>query len=55
MPVTRGVGNQTRSCQRVLAIASNVIVDVQACKPQQSTAVTQAAEIADRIESKLPK
>jgi hypothetical protein len=31
-----------------------VIVDIQACKPQQSSAVTQAATIADRIVSNLP-
>jgi hypothetical protein len=38
----------------VLSIARNVITDVQACKPQGST-VTQAATIADRIESAIPK
>lgn len=54
IPVTRGSDDQTRSCQRVLSIAVNVIVDVQACKPLGS-AVTQAGTIADRIESAIPR
>lgn len=54
IPVTRGSDATTRACQRVLSIARNVITDVQACKPQGST-VTQAATIADRIESAIPK
>jgi hypothetical protein len=33
----------------------NVILDIQACKPQQSSAVTQAVDVAGKIESKLPK
>ena len=55
MPYTRGSGNQTRSCQRALALAANLILDIQACKPQQQAAVTQAADVADKIESKLPR
>jgi serine/threonine-protein kinase len=55
MPYTRGSGDQTRSCQRALAVAANLVFDVQACKPQQPTTVTQAAEIVDKIESKLPR
>lgn len=55
MPYTRGAGDQTRSCQRVLALATNLILDIQACKPQQQSAVTAAAAVADKIESKLPK
>ena len=55
MPYTRGYGDQTRSCQRVLTIAANLIIDIQACKPQQQSAVTQAAAVADKIESKLPR
>ena len=54
MPYTRGAGAQTRSCERVLAVAANVIIDVQACKPQQQTPITSAAEVADKIESKVP-
>ena len=54
MPFTRGVGAATRSCQHVLAVAANLIVDVQACMPQQSVAVTQASTITDRIVSNLP-
>jgi PknH-like extracellular domain len=55
MPYTRGSGDQTRSCQRVLSLAANLILDIQACKPQQDSAVTQAATVADKIESKLPR
>lgn len=54
IPVTRGSGDQGRSCQRVLAVTSNLIIDVQACKPQAST-VTQGAAIVDKIESSLPR
>jgi hypothetical protein len=54
IPVTRGSGDQTRACQRVLSQAVNVIIEVQACAPAGST-VTQAGVIADRIESALPK
>jgi hypothetical protein len=55
IPYTRGGGDQTRSCQHVLSLAANLILDIQACKPQQQSAVTQATAIADKIESKLPK
>jgi len=54
MPYTRGEGDQIRSCQRVLAVAANVIIDVQACKPQQPTPITSAVDIAEAIESKMP-
>jgi PknH-like extracellular domain len=55
MPYTRGTGDQTRSCQRVLQIAANVVLDVQACEPQRQLAVTAAAEVADKIVSKFPR
>jgi PknH-like extracellular domain len=55
LPYTRGTADQTRSCQRVLSIAANLILDIQACKPPQQDAVTAAAAVADKIESKLPK
>lgn len=55
LPYTRGTGDQTRSCQRVLSMAANVILDIQACKPRQPDAITQAADVADKIESKLPR
>ena len=54
MPYTRGTGDQTRSCQRSLALADNLILDVQACQPQQPSASTKAADIADKIEAKIP-
>jgi hypothetical protein len=53
IPYTRGAGDKTRSCQHVLSVVANVILDVQACKPQQQSAVTEAATVADKIESKL--
>jgi hypothetical protein len=55
MPYTRGTSDQTRSCQRVLEVAANVILDIQACKPQQQAAVTAAADVADKIVAKFPK
>jgi len=53
MPYTRTSGDQIRSCQRALAVAANLVIDIQACKPQQQSPVTQASDIADKIESKL--
>jgi hypothetical protein len=55
LPYVRGSGAQVRPCQRVLALAANVILDIQACRPRQSTAVTQAGDIADRITARLPR
>jgi PknH-like extracellular domain len=55
IPYTRGSGAQTRSCQHVLSMVANLILDIQACKPQQQPAVTKAAAIADKIQSKLPR
>jgi hypothetical protein len=55
MPYTRTSGDQTRSCQRALALVVNLILDIQACKPQQPSAVTQAVDVAAKIESKLPR
>jgi PknH-like extracellular domain len=54
IPYTRGTGDQTRSCQHVLSLVANVILDIQACKPQQEDPVTQAADVAGKIASKLP-
>jgi hypothetical protein len=54
IPFTRGNGKGVDSCQRVLAIENNVIIDVQACK-RDGTTVTQAVAVADGIESKLPR
>jgi hypothetical protein len=55
IPYTRGQGDQTRSCQRVLSVVANLILDIQACKPQQQSPMTAAAAVADKIESKVPK
>ena len=48
MPVTRG-GNE-RSCQRVLSVVSNIIVDVAACNHD---ATDQAATIAQKIKERV--
>ena len=48
MPVTRG-GNE-RSCQRVLSVVSNIIVDVAACNHD---ATDQAATIAQKIKDRV--
>jgi serine/threonine-protein kinase len=55
MPYTRTAGDQIRSCQRALAVAANVILDIQACKPHQQQPVTAAADIAAAIEARMPK
>jgi serine/threonine-protein kinase len=34
---------------------ANLILDIQACKPQQDVPITQAADVADKIEAKLPR
>lgn len=54
MAYTRGVGDQTRSCQHVLQAAANIIIEVAACGPQTAT-FTKAADIATRIEAKMPR
>jgi PknH-like protein len=51
MPITRGEGTDVRSCQHVLALKENLIVDAQTCTPQAASA-NQAAAIADKIEAK---
>lgn len=54
MPFTRVNGDQTRACQRALAVAANLVMDVQACKPDGSL-VTQAADIVDKIKAAMPR
>lgn len=50
IPITRGSDGQIQSCEHVLAVRANVVIDVQACKPQD-TPVTQAGEMTTAIES----
>jgi PknH-like extracellular domain len=52
MPIARGAGADSRSCQHVLTVKVNVVIDVEACKPQ-TYAVTQAADIAGKIASAI--
>jgi len=53
MPITRGEGADVRACQHVLDHAANLIIDVETCEPQTSP-VAAAAELAAKIEAKLP-
>ncbi len=56
IPFTRGRANGVSgvdTCQRVLAVDNNVIIDAQACS-RDVTTVTQAADVAKQIEAKLP-
>ena len=55
IPYTRGAGDQTRWCEHALSVVANLILDIQACKPQQQSTVTQAAAVADKIEAKGPQ
>jgi hypothetical protein len=50
IPVIEGEGESQRSCQRVLAVANNVIIDVAACS---RNATDQAATIAGKIKERL--
>ncbi|MET0456891.1 MAG: sensor domain-containing protein [Mycobacterium sp.] len=52
IPFTRENPAGSDSCQRVLSVSDNVIVDVQACK-RDGSRVRQASAIADRIEANL--
>ncbi|MUL83476.1 MULTISPECIES: sensor domain-containing protein [unclassified Mycolicibacterium] len=54
LPFTRVNGDQTRACQRALAVAANLVMDVQACKPEGSS-VTQAADVVDEIKAAMPR
>ena len=51
MPVTRQSGDQTRSCQRVLAVKTNAIIDAEACK---LAPVAPAAAVVGQIDAKFP-
>ncbi len=54
LPFTRVNGDQTRACQRALAVAANLVMDIQACKPAGSS-VTQAADVVDKIKAAMPR
>ncbi|TMS52295.1 sensor domain-containing protein [Mycobacterium sp. DBP42] len=54
LPFTRIDGDQTRACQRALAVAANLVMDIQACKPGGSS-VTQAAEVVDKIKAAMAR
>lgn len=52
IPVTRQTADRVRHCQRVLAVKTNVVIDLEACEPEP---VSQAGALVDRIEAKLPR
>jgi hypothetical protein len=54
MPYTRGSGELTRSCQHVLAVVSNVVIDVAACGPP-SEKFDKGTAVAAKISSKFPR
>jgi hypothetical protein len=54
IPFTRGDRGEVDSCQRVLSVQDNVIIDAQACR-RDGSPVTAAASIAEKIGTKLPK
>ncbi|OBF44630.1 hypothetical protein A5719_06915 [Mycolicibacterium peregrinum] len=54
LPFTRVDGDQTRDCQRALAAAANLVMDIQACKPAGSS-VTEAADVVDKIKAAMPR
>ncbi|OLO99552.1 sensor domain-containing protein [Mycolicibacterium porcinum] len=54
LPFTRVNGDQTRACQRALAVAADLVMDIQACKPAGSS-VTQAADVVDKIKAAMPR
>ncbi len=53
MPIARGAGADVKQCQHVLEVVSNVILDVQTCKPKNEGA-NEAGKIVDEMKSKLP-
>lgn len=50
IPISRGTSPVGQSCEHVLGVRANIVLDVETCVPQTSS-VTQAATMADRIES----
>ena len=52
IPFTRGDVNGADSCQRVLSVADNVIIDVEACTRNVAPGA-QGAAVADKIKAKL--
>lgn len=53
MPISRTAGTASSSCEHVVSLRTNVVIDVLACAPR-TTDVSQASEIADRIASHVP-
>lgn len=53
IPIARASGTATSSCEHVISLRANVVIDVLACAPS-TTDVRQASVIADRIASHVP-
>ena len=55
MPYARGAGASAKTCQRVLAVTGNVVIDAQACTPQQDQPISAAVDIAKAIDARMPR
>lgn len=53
IPISRTAGTASSSCEHVISLRTNVVIEVLACAPR-TTEVTQASEITDRIASHVP-
>jgi hypothetical protein len=53
MPYTRGSGDMVRSCEHVLGVVSNIVIDVAACGAQTAK-FDKGTEVVARISSKFP-
>ncbi len=54
--VTRGDGDRVRSCQRVLVVDNNVVIDADACSAQQGGQAGGIVEkIVEKIKARLPR
>ncbi len=53
MPISRSTATAASSCEHVVTLRVNVVIDVLACAPR-TTDVRQASAIADRIASHVP-
>ena len=54
--MTRGDGDRVRSCQRVLVVDNNVVIDADACSAQQGGQARGIVEkIVEKIKARLPR
>lgn len=53
IPINRATATATSTCEHVISLRANVVIDVLACAPR-TTDVRQASALADRIASHVP-